>query len=109
MAIHPIDLQTMYSQISNVAKMVSHQTEGVQLASAMQQNTIVQKTAEQVKTVQKTAQDDTKSVEVKADGQGQSQNGNLRKKKEQVEEDATPRKETIIRESYLGQHIDITR
>ena len=53
MAIQPIDLQTMYSQMSNVASRVSHEQHGTQMNAAIQlQNAVVQN-AENVKTVKK--------------------------------------------------------
>jgi hypothetical protein len=110
MAIHPIDLQTMYSQINNVAKLVSHQTDGTQLASAMQQNTMIQQNLEHVTTVQKAANSDAKSTEVNADGKNSADSRRKNKRKNGEEQDESAAKKTLeIRESYLGQHIDITR
>ena len=42
MAIQPIDLQNMYSQMSNVAKSVAGQSQTAQLADSMQQQAISQ-------------------------------------------------------------------
>ena len=52
MAIHPIDLQTMYSQIDNVAKQVVHQQQGAALAESVQQTNFVRQNKEDVKKVQ---------------------------------------------------------
>ena len=38
MGIQPIDLQNMYSQMNNVAKVVSNQQQGSQLTQAMQES-----------------------------------------------------------------------
>ena len=46
MAIHPIDLQTMYSQIDNVAKQVVHQQQGAALAESVQQTNFVRQNKE---------------------------------------------------------------
>ena len=109
MAIQPIDLQIMYSQMSNVAKIASQQQKGGELTDAMQQNKIVQQTAEQIATVQKSASDEAKTLEVKPDGSQGSQTPSDRSKKNKEEDKPIPKKETEIRESYLGQHIDIMR
>ena len=37
MGLNPLDLQTMYSQLNNVAKQAAHQTQGASLAQSMQQ------------------------------------------------------------------------
>ena len=109
MAIHPIDLQTMYSQMNNVARTVANSTQGAQLAQQLQENKLVQQSIEQAQMVKKAANDEAKSTGVNDDGHrgGQmAENGN--KKKEQAAEPERQKK-TEIRESYLGQHIDITR
>jgi len=108
MAIQPIDLQIMYSQMSNVANIAAHQQNGAQLADAMQQTKIVQQNIEQTSSVQKTAENESKSVEINPDGHQSSERFSAKKKKQ--ESAAEPeKKKNEIRESYLGQHIDITR
>ena len=52
MAIHPIDLQTMYSQIENVAKQAVHQQQGVQLSESMQKANEILQNMEQANKVQ---------------------------------------------------------
>ena len=46
MAIAPLDLQVLYSQLENVSKTVAHQQQGKQLANAIQQETYAQQMAE---------------------------------------------------------------
>jgi hypothetical protein len=108
MAIQPIDLSTMYSQMNNVAKNVAHQQQGVQLAQAMQETSVIQQNKELSSQVHKAADNQTETNQVKADqggsSGGQSAGGN---KKNNEEEKETP-SVTEIRESYLGQHIDIS-
>ena len=38
MALHPIDLQTLYTQLENVSKGVAFQQQGLQLREAVQQD-----------------------------------------------------------------------
>ena len=47
MGLQPIDLQTMYSQLSNVARQAAHQQQGVQLSESMQQAGIIRQNQEQ--------------------------------------------------------------
>lgn len=108
MAIQPIDLQTMYSQMNNVAKTVANQQQGTQLVNAMQESKIVRQNLENSAQVHKAADNEAKSGQVKADGHGSSNkegSDNKQKKSDQEQSD----KENVIRESFLGQHIDITR
>ena len=46
MAVSPIDLQTMFSQVENVAKQASHLQQGVKLAEEMQQINVIRQNAE---------------------------------------------------------------
>lgn len=109
MAIQPIDLSTMYSQMNNVAKTVAHQQQGSQLTHAMQEASRVQQNSETAAQVHKTAGNEAKSTQVKDDSNGSNGSaGGNSKKRQQNEEQETP-KEQVIRESYLGTHIDISR
>ena len=52
MAIVPLDLQVLYSQLETVSKRVAHQQQGTQLANAIQQEAHAQQMAEKNSTVQ---------------------------------------------------------
>lgn len=110
MAIQPIDLQTMYSQMSNVASRVSHEQRGTQMNAAIQlQNAVVQN-AETVKTVKKAAGEDSKTDTVKDNGHhNQNPSNDEHKSKNDSETKSDEIKKTEFREDYLGRHIDITR
>lgn len=110
MAIQPIDLQTMYSQMSNVASKVSHEQHGSQMTAALQQQSAVNQNAENIKTVKKAAGEDAKTGLVKDNGhQNQESSSNESKPKNESEEETAENKKTEFREDYLGRHIDITR
>lgn len=108
MAIHPIDLQTMYSQMNNVARSVANAQQGAQLAQQLQENTVIRQNMEQAQTVKKAANNDAKSGLVNDEGHQGSQMQEHGEKRHGQDEDEAPEK-NVIRESYLGQHIDITR
>ncbi|MBP5402512.1 MAG: hypothetical protein J6Y36_05060 [Treponema sp.] len=110
MAIQPIDLQTMYSQMSNVANRVSHEQQSAQVASSLQQQSALVQNEQNVKTVNKAADEEAKSPLVKEDGHSNQEGQNSEKKKNPGEnsEQFTSSK-TEIREEYLGKHINITR
>ncbi|MCK9171013.1 MAG: hypothetical protein M0P01_11430 [Treponema sp.] len=111
MAIQPIDLQTMYSQMANVAQTVARAQEGPQLTEAMQQQNVVQKNKELADKVHRAADGDEKSPVIKDEGQsGTTGNSAGRKRQKQNKTETDEKSEDDgIRESYLGQHINITR
>lgn len=112
MAIQPIDLSTMYSQMSNVAKNVANMQQGTQLTQAMQENVVVRQGQEQAAQVHKTADSQADTSRIKTDSNGanagtyQEQTG---KRQKEENADETEPSFTEIREPYLGQHIDISR
>ncbi len=111
MAVQPIDLQVMYTQMDKLAQTVSRQQNGLQLANAMQENEIIQQTKEQAQAVQKAAQNEAeikmRDNDKKSSNNGQSHNGKKHPKKQDDDSPDTPQ-QPEIRELYLGQHIDIT-
>ena len=72
MGLQPIDLQTMYSQISNAAKMAVNVEQSVALAQKAQQADSVRKNEELNTKVQKTGEDQ-KSSGVNQNGHNQNE------------------------------------
>ena len=109
MSVAPIDLQTMYANMNNVARTVSHQQQGVQLAQQLQESKIIQQTAEKAAAVQKTADNEAKSTGINDEGHNSSSSYGGGKKDNQKEGEQQPQKTAEIRESYLGLLINIER
>ena len=109
MAIQPIDLQIMYSQMQNVARNVANAQFQPQLTQQMKENQVIQQQQEQAKSVHRAADEESKSTNVDEDGHSGNQYGAARNKGRQNEETPPEPKKTEIREGYLGRHIDITR
>ena len=113
MGIQPIDLQTMYTQASNVSKAMSG-AQQAQLTEAMQQQNNIQRNLENVSKVQQTSNEksDTNSVNQNGSGGG-GYYGNRRRNPQNSQDDsqsedfASPPKSSSP--SYLGNIIDITR
>lgn len=109
--MQPIDLQNMYSQLSNVAKSVAGQQQAAQLSDSIQQQQNVQKNIENATKIQKiNEQPDTKTIN--SDGRNNGGSGNQKQKKR--EHDNTENQNQIqssasIQPEYLGTIIDITR
>ena len=110
MGVSPIDLQTMYANMNNVARLASHQQQGVVLAQQLQESKIVQQNAEKAAQVHKTADNEAKSSGINDEGhQNSSAWGQGKRKGQQEEGGEEPAPESEIRESYLGRHINIER
>ncbi len=109
MALQPIDLQTMYSQMANVAQRISGETQGAVLAQSMQRQGIVNQELQQSQTVQRAANSETETGKIKADSRGNSQNqssGEKKKNSSSAAEDE--KKEYEIRDPLLGQRVNVT-
>ena len=111
MAIQPIDLQTMYSQMANIAQNAAQAQDGGKFAEAMQQQHIVRENLEAAERVSRPVADEseTESRAVKNDGSSPSHGEAEKKGKDGKREKKQEGCECIVRESYIGQHIDITR
>ena len=109
MAIQPIDLQTMYSQVSNVAQNAVRIQESAQLASAINQQNIVQETLQEDSKVREAAREEAETMNVKNDSNsGGAQFSESEKDKNQKKDEKHLKTENVY-ESYIGQHINITR
>ena len=112
MAIQPIDLQTMYSQIDTVARTQTRAQQAV-LSDAMQQQKIAAQNTEKASQVQQAAQNEAKALHI-SDNTGGNSGGaygqNKRKKNGTAPQENTDSEiqETPMREEWLGRHIDIT-
>lgn len=110
MGLQPIDLQTMYSQMANVAQRVASEGQGAALSQSIQTQGIVNQNLQQSQTVQKTAANEAQTGKIKADGkssEGQAQGG--KKKRQERQEEEPPKKEYEITDPALGVHVNITR
>lgn len=111
MAIAPIDLQTMYTQLSNVSKTMAG-AQQAQLTEAMQQQGNIQRNMENAAKVQQTSNEksDTNSVNQNGSNASGAWGGKKQQKKENEESsegfENRPQKSD---RSYLGTIIDITR
>jgi hypothetical protein len=106
MAITPIDLQTLFTQLDKVGKTQASQREGLALQQSMQGVQLQKKTNEQIQQVNE-AQNTGEGAEKINDhsgGSGQNQK-NSGKKKEQEEEKKNI--VSVLNDPSLGKNIDI--
>jgi hypothetical protein len=112
MAIQPIDLQALFSQVEKVGKLQASQREGVQLQQAIQGAHVQQKTEERIQSVNE-SQDVSQGPErVKdrstrkdhEDEQGQGSGG------EAVDdtENRPGEDPSVIHDPALGKHVDLS-
>lgn|SRR5574344_835771 len=111
MAIQPIDLSTIYTQMDKVAKYNASQDQNAQLANAVGMNKTIQENLEKTQQVQQAANNKVDTMKINPDEKkSEQENKDKQKKKEKdnVPEEAK-KKLTEIKDPLLGQHIDITR
>jgi hypothetical protein len=114
MAIQPIDLQTLFTQLDKVGKNQVSQKEGLHIQQALQNIQIQKKTDEQILSVNETQDTGEGSQRVKDRGPrkkgeepGEREEGGAGEG-ESGENDGTEHKVYIIRDPALGKNIDVS-
>ena len=111
MGIAPIDLQTMYTQLSNVSKTMAG-SQQAQLTEAMQQQGNIQRNMENAAKVQQASNEKSNANSVNqngSNGAGTYGQKNQQKKNQNNQEDTIENRPPKSDLSYLGTIIDITR
>lgn len=112
MAIHPIDLTGVYSQMDKVAKYNASQGQNAQIASQVNQAHTEQQNLQKSQSVRQISKPQTEEEGVKNNAQGSSrqagQDGDARRQDREQEDSPAP-KYAEITDPALGRHIDITR
>ena len=108
MAMQPIDLQVIFTQLDKVARNQTQQREGLQIQAALNQVQSQKKAEELVQSVNET-QDMGYGVAMVKDEKHQNQ-AQDRKKKEEEEalEQAEESRKSAIRDPTLGRNIDLS-
>ncbi len=114
MAIHPIDLSTVYTQLDNVAKLTpASQNQNQQLAFSLtiaQESQKSQLAEEGVKELNESSESTSTKITDEKNSSGESSfygKKNDKKEKDEEKEDSAPVRKKIS-EPNLGNHIDIT-
>ena len=114
MAIAPIDLQTMYSQLSNVSKTLST-SQQAQLTEAMQQQSKIQREIENASKVQQTSNEKANAQNINQNGSNSQSFQNSKRCKSELDENIENQENEQVSKandlSYLGMGriIDIKR
>jgi len=111
MAIQPIDLQTLFTQLDKVAKNQAMQREGQHIQESIQQIQIQRKNEQNIQSVNQ-SQDLGEEAEIIKDEKrhgGRESNGGARERQpEEEESQAAEEKRSIIRDPALGRNLDIS-
>jgi hypothetical protein len=111
MAIQPIDLQTLFTQLDKVGKAQSAQREGLAVHQAMQGVQMQRKTDEQIQSVNEAQNtgDGAEKVQDRRKGEKET-SGGKGKKKEGSGKDDTPdeKRPYVFHDPRLGRNIDIS-
>ena len=109
MAIQPIDLQTLFTQVDKVAKQQSAQREGLAMQQVIHGAQLQRKTEEQIQAVneaQNTGEDGAEKIK---DRGAQGQEGGNKKHEQDQDDSAEEEAQTpVIRDPRLGRNIDIS-
>ena len=107
MAMQPIDLQTLFTQLDKVGKNQAQQREGLQIQAALQQVQSQKKAEAHVQSVNEAQDLGYGALKITDENsQHQAQNSD-REKKESEEAQEEPRY-TAFRDPTLGRNIDIS-
>jgi hypothetical protein len=106
MAIAPIDLQTLFTQLDKVGRAHASQKEGQSIQQAVQSVQIQRKTEELINQVNE-AQNTGEGAE-KINDHGRRQNGRENSGKRQKEDTEDEVQASVLRDPSLGRNIDIS-
>ena len=111
MAIQPIDLQTLFSQVDKVGRTQMAQREGVAIQQAIHGAELQRKTEEQMQAVNETQNTGDDGAEKVKDRGPQAHQDDGKGKKKEDHKPGTPEDETlahVFRDPRLGSFIDIS-
>ncbi|MCL2270197.1 MAG: hypothetical protein FWC24_02525 [Treponema sp.] len=111
MAIQPIDLQTLFTQMDKVGKTQAAQREGQAIQQAIQGVQIQKKTEEQIQSVNETqnmGEDGTEKVKDRHSRREGKESGDGKKKESRKKDEEEKTQIPVISDPRLGRKIDIS-
>ncbi len=110
MAISPIDLQTVYTQLEKVSKTQVQATQASQLQNVMNQESVEKKKNKKKAAVEQTVKYSDENIGKLKDRNGSSQQEQeeTNKKKEQQQNHGYDSSKIVLSDPALGQHIDVS-
>lgn len=109
-AIHPIDLQTLYSQMDKVGRQQGAEQQAASSVKDMQQHQNKLDAQKRLSTVQTVAQGDSENIRINKDSDSKYEDRSQEKKgtRTETEQDMGDKEENYIKDPYLGQKVDIS-
>ena len=112
MAIAPIDLQTLYSQLDKVGKTYGNQAQALQMQNAITDVEKAKQQLEEQKKIASTAMPEEEDTQRVKDRQYRNPQNSEKKQNSESEEEIDEEKEqkpkrSIFQDPNLGQHIDV--
>jgi hypothetical protein len=109
MAIQPIDLQALFSQVEKVGKLQANQKEGAQLQQAIQGALVQQKTEERIQSVNE-SQDVSQGPEKTKDRSARKGREDTERRDGHGEDGEAPDDAdlSVIQDPSLGKHVDLS-
>ena len=108
MAIQPIDLQTLFTQVDKVARQQSAQREDLAVHQALQGVQIQRRTEEQIRAVNETQNTGEDGAEKVKDRGAQAQEGGGEENKKEHEKTAEEEPVRVFSDPRLGRNVDIS-
>jgi hypothetical protein len=109
MAIQPIDLQTLFTQVDKMAKTQSAMKDGTSVQQAIQSIQMERKTEQQIQSVNETQNTGDGVEKVKDRRERKHEQADGGKKDQETGEEAEADSERVVfRDSHLGKNIDIS-
>jgi hypothetical protein len=108
MAIQPIDLQTLFTQMDKVAKQKSAEKEGLILQQSLQGAVNLKKTEEKVRSVNETKEPEDGAERIKDNNARKQSQEEVPEKKEEKKGPNEEKQIGVIQDPDLGKHIDVS-
>ena len=108
MAIQPIDLQTLFTQLDKVGKDQMVQKDGAQLQAAVQGVQIQKKTDEQYQAVNELQDVGNEAERIKDRNARRQAQGGYSQEMDEADEEPTDDEPGTIRDPDLGMNIDVS-
>jgi len=111
MAISPLDLQTLFTQMDKVGKQEAAQREGAALLQSIQQSKIQQETEERIRAVNEAQNmgEGAEEIKDKNGGRGGQEGSHNPSHNSSMEEaEAVEIENSVIRDPDLGKNIDVS-
>ncbi|MDR2312922.1 MAG: SS18 family protein [Spirochaetaceae bacterium] len=108
MAISPIDLQTLFTQVDKVGKQEAASREGAALLHSVQQARIQQQLDERIRSVNEAQNMGEGAESIQDKNGGKPEHGGAGRRREEEKKTAEREEEEVIKDPALGKNIDVS-